>query len=162
MPSGPVVSDTGPIQYLVLVDAIDTLSVLFPRVLIPDAVAVELSHPATPVAVRAWLGAAPAWLEREAASEAPSLSRPRGAGEAAAIRLARSVDAQLVLVDDRAGDTAARACGLKTTGTLGVLIRAAQGGLIDLPTSFARLRTTNFRCHPDLLDALEAKYGARV
>jgi predicted nucleic acid-binding protein len=83
----------------------------------------------------------------------------RGAGERAAIDLARTVDAQLLLIDDRAGDAAARAHGLKTTGTLGVLVLGAQLGLLDLTTAFSRLRTTNFRCRPELLDATLAKYG---
>ena len=42
----PVVADTGPLHYLVLIDAIDILPKLFGRVLIPEIVAVELSHSA--------------------------------------------------------------------------------------------------------------------
>ena len=45
------------------------------------------------------------------------------------------------------------------TGTLGVLVRGAQLRLVDLTTAFSRLRTTNFRCRPELLDATLAKYG---
>jgi predicted nucleic acid-binding protein len=76
----PVVADTGPPHYLVLIDAIDVLPKLFGRVLIPETVAVELGHAATPAAVRAWIDAAPPWLERR---PAPPVDVPpqRGAGE---------------------------------------------------------------------------------
>lgn len=161
MPTRPVVSDTGPLHYLILIEAAECLAELFARVLIPEIVAVELTHPATPLAVRAWMNAAPSWLDcrSEAGAPRPSIT-PRDAGERAAIDLAKSVDARLLLIDDRAGDAAARVRGLETTGTLGVLVQGAQLGLVDLSTAVSRLRTTNFRCRPDLLDATLAKYGA--
>jgi predicted nucleic acid-binding protein len=45
-----VVADTGPLRYLVLIDAIDVLPRLFGRVLIPGIVSAELSRPSTSVA----------------------------------------------------------------------------------------------------------------
>jgi hypothetical protein len=58
-----VVADTGPLRYLVLIDAIGLLPRLFGRVLIPEMVSAELSRPSTPRRVREWLAADPAWLE---------------------------------------------------------------------------------------------------
>jgi predicted nucleic acid-binding protein len=52
---------------------------------------------------------------------------------------------------------AARSQGLEATGTLGVLERAAARGLIDLPMAVARLKATNFRYRPGLLDELMAR-----
>jgi predicted nucleic acid-binding protein len=43
-----VVSDTSPLNYLVLIGQIDVLPVLFTKVLIPDGVLSELVNPATP------------------------------------------------------------------------------------------------------------------
>jgi predicted nucleic acid-binding protein len=151
----PVVSDTGPLHYLVLVGAIDVLPRLFGRVLIPEVVASELLYQRTPAAVRAWMQAAPPWFERSALAPA-SVENParRGAGERAAIALAQAVGAELLLIDDRAGETAARACGFATIGTLGILLRAAQRELIELDSAFTRLSETNFRARPDLLAAL--------
>ena len=157
----PVVADTGPPHYLVLIDAIDVLPKLFGRVLIPDIVAVELSHVATPAAVRAWMHAAPPWLERRPTPPPVDVPPQRGAGERAAIELAQSIGARLLLIDDRAGDMVARARGLETTGTIGVLLRAAQSGLVDLPTAFERLKATSFRYRSELLDALLAQHEAR-
>jgi predicted nucleic acid-binding protein len=158
---GPVVADAGPPHYLILIDAIDVLPRLFGRVLIPDIVAVELSQAATPLAVRTWMQSAPPWLERRLMPEPFGVSTQRGAGERAAIELAQSVGAQLLLIDDRAGDLAARACGLETTGTVGVLLRAAPLGFVDLATAFSHLRSTNFRYRPELLDALLAQNKAK-
>ena len=60
--------------------------------------------------------------------------QPLGAGERAAITLALSMHADLILIDERKGTSVAIAKGFTVTGTLGILRLAAQGGLIDLAT----------------------------
>jgi len=67
------------------------------------------------------------------------------AGEMAAIQLAAYLHADLLLMDDRKGVSAAERKGLRVTGTLGILDLAARRGLIDLPATIDRLRETNFR-----------------
>ena len=42
-----VVADTSPLNYLILIDEIDLLPVLFGKVLLPHAVFQELKHPKT-------------------------------------------------------------------------------------------------------------------
>jgi predicted nucleic acid-binding protein len=84
-------------------------------------------------------------------SEYPT-DRRLHAGELAAIALAVALKADLVLMDDRAGAVAARANGLNVTGTLGELDLAARSGLVDLDTAFERLKATNFRYRPAMLD----------
>jgi len=154
-----VVADTGPLQYLILLDRIDLLSVLFTGVTVPTEVRAELLHVAAPDAVRRWAANPPAWL---VIAPAPTPDDPRlarlGAGEAAAITLARSLQADLVLMDDRTGVAAARARGLDVIGTVGVLDRAATRRLIDIADAVARLRATNFRIRPALLGALLADH----
>ena len=61
-----VVADTFPLNYLVLINAVDLLPRLFSEVLIPTAVAAELSRPETPQSVRAWIAASPQWLRIKA------------------------------------------------------------------------------------------------
>lgn len=51
--------------------------------------------------------------------------------------------------------------GLTVTGTHGVLERAAERGLIDLPSTLARLSTTSFRVRDELLQAMLARDAAR-
>jgi predicted nucleic acid-binding protein len=156
-----VVADTGPINYLVLIDAIEVLPKLFEQVLVPAAVYDELSHADAPPPVRAFILRVPAWLEirpnpdrgGENAND-PGLDE----GEWAAIALATSIGADLILMDDRAGVAAAYRRGLAVTGTLGVLDLAARRGLLDIATAVARLKATNFRYPPEVIEALLAEH----
>jgi predicted nucleic acid-binding protein len=75
-------------------------------------------------------------------------------GERAAIVLAESIRADLLLIDDRAGAILAQQRGLAVTGTLGVLDLASRAGLLHLQDAFARLQKTNFRYPPSLMEAL--------
>jgi predicted nucleic acid-binding protein len=75
-------------------------------------------------------------------------------GERDAILLALQLKADLILMDEREGVDEARRLGLMVTGTLGVLDRAAERGLIELAPVIARLRKTNFRIDPVLLQRL--------
>lgn len=56
-----VVSDTSPINYLILIDQIQVLPHLFGQVILPQAVVEELTHERTPEAVRQWVAALPEW-----------------------------------------------------------------------------------------------------
>jgi predicted nucleic acid-binding protein len=84
---------------------------------------------------------------------------PLGAGERAAIILALSIHADLVLIDERKGTQAALGKGLDVTGTLGILQRAARKGLLDLAQSFDRLKRTNFRYRQEIMDRLLIEMG---
>src|SRR5216684_571006 len=53
MPTRLVVADTGPLNYLVLIEAIDVLPRLFEQILVPAAVYDELAHADAPAPVRA-------------------------------------------------------------------------------------------------------------
>ena len=79
------------------------------------------------------------------------------------LSLATLLRAGLVLMDDRAGAAAAGSWGFAVTGTLGLLFRAARLGLLDLPTSLARLKLTKFHYTQALLDSVLARFegGAR-
>lgn len=150
-----VVSDTGPIHYLILVAAIDILPALFGTVSIPQAVHRELTHPEAPSAVRDWFAVPPPWLSilPDPASDDPSLDRLH-AGERQAILLAHAISAELLLMDDRAGVRAARAAGFGAVGTLGLLGLGDRRGLLDIASCVGRLRETSFRCRPVLYDQL--------
>jgi predicted nucleic acid-binding protein len=157
-----VVSDTGPLRYLVLIRQVDVLPELFGSISIPTAVAVELCHPKSPAALRAWAADPPSWLAAypDPADPEPALRR-LDPGERAAIALAGALGAGLLLTDDRAGAAAARALGMRVTGTLGVLANAASEGLVELGAAFAALRATSFYAPPAILDALLAEDRAR-
>jgi predicted nucleic acid-binding protein len=58
-----VVADTGPINYLVLIDAVGLLPQLFERIFIPVVVHAELIDSEAPEKVRAWIGQFPRGLK---------------------------------------------------------------------------------------------------
>jgi predicted nucleic acid-binding protein len=150
-----VVADTSPIFYLLSIGHIDLLPRLFGKVLVPDAVHKELCHPAAPRVVRDWAADLPAWAEATHVDPIEDAAlESLGAGERAAITLALSLRADLILIDERKGTTVALGKGFEVTGTLGVLRLAARRGLVDLADSFTRLKRTNFRYRQEIMDGL--------
>ena len=152
-----VVADATPLHYLILIGAFHILPRLFEKIHIPLEVRDELSCEATPPAVRTWMQQPPQWLEVLAAPvviSGDSSLQALDPGERAAIVLAESIRADLLLIDDRAGAILAQQRGLAVTGTLGVLDLASQAGLLHLQDAFVRLQKTNFRYPPSLLEML--------
>jgi predicted nucleic acid-binding protein len=156
-----IVADTSPLVYLVLIDHVDILPQLFETVLVPDAVHAELQNPLAPTLIQNWAAALPSWVEVKQVQNVPddAALRSLGAGERAAIALALSIHADLVLIDERKGTQAAMNKGLDVTGTLGILQRAARQGLLNLADAFDRLKRTNFRYQPKLMDELLDQTG---
>ena len=155
-----VVSDTSPLHYLTLCGAETMLPRLFRQVVIPPTVFRELQQPNTPPQVQQWARSLPAW----AAVQAPKtldLSLDLDAGELEAICLAREIKAAAVLMDDRAGRSAAVHCGLAVIGTIGLLEQAAARGMLALPDAMERLRKTNARLDPELIRAALERDKAR-
>ena len=140
-----VIADTAPIKYLVLIGEQNILPTLFGQVIIPKSVLRELLATATPEAVRQWVTNPPQWLEIRQMTTAPdvSLSHLDG-GEREAIQLAEDLGADLLLVDEKAARREAAKRHLSTSGTLGVLDRAADKGLVDFLRALHRLKRTSF------------------
>jgi predicted nucleic acid-binding protein len=58
-----IVSNTSPINYLILIGQIDLLPELFRQISIPQAVYSELSDTEAPRPVRTWIASPPSWLK---------------------------------------------------------------------------------------------------
>lgn len=129
-----VIADTSPLNYVILVDAVEILWRLYSRVTIPDVVLKELTNEDAPKEVAAWAARRPEWIEVQPApvSEDPSLEG-LDAGERAAILLAQRQPEVLLLIDEAAGRREAAKRGIPTVGTLGVIRAASLQGLITLP-----------------------------
>ena len=111
-----VVSDTSPINDLLLVDRIDVLPQLFDRVAIPEAVRDEMLDPDAPDVLRRWIADAPSWLEvRRVGAIDPELE-VLDAGERAAIALAEMLSADILLIDERLGRRIAAEAGVGDRG----------------------------------------------
>ncbi len=154
-----VISDTSPLNYLVLIEEIELLPRLYGQITLPGAVHQELQHPATPARVMAWAQNLPAWASVETPQYAPVVAG-LGRGESEAIALALQHNAALVLIDERRGRNYAVEQGLAVTGTLGILEAAARRGLVNLPIAVSRLRTTSFRASPAAWKAFQERTAA--
>jgi uncharacterized protein len=109
---------------LIGLEAVGSLAVLesaYGTVLVPAAVAAE------------WGSAALPWMTVRAAQDralVQSLRMDLGSGEAEAIALAIEVGAARTVLDDKKARRVARELGVTVTGTVGVLLRAKQRGII--------------------------------
>lgn len=100
-----VVADSGPLHYLILLEQVDLLRRFYGQVLVPEAVANELSTSSAPVVVRDWITAPPSWVEvRPVAPDVvAAITDDLDLGERSAIALAETVHADLLLIDEAAG-----------------------------------------------------------
>ena len=144
-----LVSDTSPLNYLILIEAIELLPRLFSEVIIPPAVSRELSRIETPEIVRNWLTNAPSWLKQQI-PVGPSLVHGLDAGETEAISLAYELGIHDLLLDDNAARQTALGYGFTVYGTLGILVTASHRQWINFDDHLERLRGTNFRARESL------------
>lgn len=127
-----VVADTSPLSNLVAIGQLEVLHAIYQEVVIPEAVAAEIR-------VGERRGAHVAFLEREAwitvrpvsdRSIVDELAGRLDLGEAEAIALSLEIDAELLLIDERAGREAAVERGIRTVGLLGTLAVAKSRRLV--------------------------------
>lgn len=146
-----VVSDTTPINHLILVGKIFILPELLGKVVIPTAVFEELQADKTPQEVKAFIENIPEWLE---------VKKPQflfdedlndlDTGEREAITLAEELKADILLMDERSGREAAIRRNLPVAGTLSILERAAEKDLLDFAETLQKLKTNGFFVVPTL------------
>ena len=125
-----VVSDTTPLSSLILPGKLYLLKVFFNTVLIPEEVAEELYKiPALKTALLQninWINVCPVKNSEKKNELMGILDK----GESAAIALAIERNINLILIDERKGKHIAQRFGIESTGTLGILIKAKQSGLL--------------------------------
>src|SRR5215471_10992476 len=158
-----VVTDTSPVNYLVLIGHIDVLPALFGSVAIPQAVAEELLHPNTPEPVRQWIAAPPAWCVIEPPCGVPDPTVAHlDDGEREAIALCHALGADALLTDDTQAVREARARGMEVIRLLDLLERASLRALLDLPTALGRLQETTFYAPQHIIDAMLMRHRQRL
>jgi predicted nucleic acid-binding protein len=158
-----IISNTTPINYLVLIDQINVLRHLYAHVMIPQAVFGELQDEDTPGKVKAWVASHPEWLEvRTVSAPLDPMLASLDVGEREAISLAKEIQADALIIDEPDGREAAKRQGLRVIGTLRVLYDAAEAGLCELEQTYDDLQQTTFRAHPQLFRAfLDAHFQSR-
>ena len=131
-----VASNTSPISNLAIIGRLNLLRSQFREIWIPGAVRSELDRLSQPAALKEIQQALhDGWIKPQALREdkvARLLAATLDPGEAGAIALALELSADLILLDERDGRSAAERAGLRVTGVLGVLLRAKNEGQIQL------------------------------
>lgn len=132
MASGIVISDTSTLIALAWLDRLDLFSHLFGQVHIPVAVQGELTRNLklfgiVALDISALLVVTPV---RDQIS-VKLLQDQLDIGESEAIVLVHELQADLLLMDERRGRRRASQSGLAVLGTLGILLRAKQLGLVE-------------------------------
>ncbi len=154
-----VVSDTGPLRYLIEVGAAHVLPRLYGQILTTPQVVGELALAHFPAVVREWIKLPPAWLEVHSPGAIQFLDR-LDIGEASAISLAYERSAKLILIDERDGTEVARSLGLTAFGTLGVLAQAGARGEIGFEQAITQLTTkTVFRHTTKVIERARQRFG---
>lgn len=147
-----VVADTSPLLNLALVERLHLVRSQFDSITVPEAVRDEL------LAGDSGRDALESLLDSEFASIEPptreglvrEFRSELDAGESAAIALAIERDANVVLIDEREGRQIARRHGLDVTGVVGVVLRAAKEGDIEVEPTLDALRDAGFWIGDDL------------
>jgi predicted nucleic acid-binding protein len=146
-----VISNTTPLNYLILIEHVDILHDLYGCVIVPEAVVKELQDAETPQEVRDWIASRPSWLEVRKPATPPDESLDSlDQGEREAITLAKELHATALIIDEQDGREEAKRQGLRVIGTLRVLYDAAEQGFCNLQEAFDRLQKTSFHASPKL------------
>lgn len=156
-----VVSDTTPLHYLILIGHVSILERLYGEIIIPPAVLKELGHLAAPREVSAWAKSPPAWVKVQTPESIPQYFEDLDFGERQALALAKEINAELVLLDDKVARRCAEHESLKVKGTLGVVADAAKAGLLDFQETVELLQRTSMHIDAKLAQRIIEEYEKR-
>ena len=154
------VSNAGPIIHLSWIDHLNLLPQLFDEILVPVAVRDEVLRAAPEVPGMPAIHAAfqAGWLAVHAVADpaqAEQLRADLDPGEAEAITLAKELAADLLLLDERRARAQASGRAIPITGTIGILRRARERGLVRTVLALLRdLRLHGFRISAALVEEI--------
>ena len=141
-----VVSNTSPLLNLALIGRLDLIDDQFSTVTVPSQVWDELMAGSEGVeTLQTYRDAGTIHVVPVLESELlVEFRRELDIGEAATLAYAIEEDSSLVLLDEREGRKAARRHSLAVTGAIGVLLRGANDGDVDLESELDALRDAGF------------------
>ncbi len=152
-----VIGNSSPVIHLAKIGRLNLLERLYSRILVPEKVYLECTdtvhyHKETELIAKS------AWIKRHLIEDDRLfnlLYAEIDAGEAEALVLALEQKADLLLLDDQEARSMAKKLGLSVTGTLGVLLKAKNEGMIN---SFAedlqKLQMSGFWLSQNLVNTL--------
>lgn len=160
--SNQVVVDTAPLISLDACDQIDILRRLYAHVIVPREVDRELSVGGETALPNGLTLAHRKWIKVRTLRSTPSrlLLSALDRGEAEVIALALEIRCPLVLLDELRARDIARAMGLQCVGTLGLLLRAKNDGLLKaIGPSIDLMRSKGIRLGESLIELVLHQAG---
>jgi uncharacterized protein len=150
-----LISNTGPLIALALIDRLDLLRSLFEAISVPETVHAEiLQGGALGRGLTQYRAAS--WIEVEALQKPldPLLTAVLDIGEASVIQLARERGADAVLIDERKARKIARTVyGLTVIGTARILVDAKRQGLLtSVGAELDAMRAGGYWIHDDIVN----------
>lgn len=161
-----IVSDSSPLIAFAMADRFEVLQTLCKEITIPKEVYREVvvtgkgKPGASEVATADWIRQKE--VVNKTAVQDLQTRYKIDSGEAEAIILAKELNADLLLADQKKVRGIAGALDLEVTGTIGLLVRAYEKALIkDLKTILDSLREQGFRYPDEIYDAVLKESGPR-
>ena len=150
-----VIVNSTPLIILSSINALDILKQLYGKIYIPYAVFKEVTVKQDSAAnqikkhIDTWIH-----IEKISSNADKKIYKSRlHDGEVEVMILAQEKNADLVIIDDNAAKKTAKYLGLPVTGTLGVLLKAKQKGIIDnLAIYIKNMKYHNFYISKELED----------
>lgn len=145
-----IIADTSCLIIYHKIDQLRVLHALFSDLIVTDEVANEF-------------GELPDWITvREVTDKGQylKLAEELGKEEASSIALAMEFEESLLIIDERKGRKKAELLGIETIGSLGVLIKAKEKGVIrEVREILELINQTDFRISPSVREAVLMQSG---
>ncbi len=145
-----IIADTSCLIIYKKIDRLGILQEMFPDLIVTTEVATEF-------------GELPNWITIQAVIEKEQykkLAEELGKGEASSIALALEFEECLLIIDERKGRKIAEDLGIETIGSLGILIKAKQRGVINEVREILELiDLTDFRISQSVREAVLKQSG---
>ena len=161
MTKSAIIADSGPLISLAVIDRLDLIKQLYPRVIVPPAVWNEVT-----IKGKGMPGAEAishlSWLEIQ--KPEPEILIPLSIiadpGEAEAIALAQTIENSIVLLDDSQARRIAERFDVPRIGTLGILRRAKIEGMVEeIKPMIEQLRDNHIYIAENLIQAILENVG---
>jgi len=158
-----VVSNTTPLIGLAVIQRFDLLRHFFGEIYIAQAVYDEAVVAGRKVGGAKHQVSTATWIHTVAVKDRLAVNvllDELDLGEAETIVLARELDAEWVLMDEKKGRRKLAQLGLAKIGTVGILLKAKQAGLLpDIRPELEKLRQRGFSISQTVIDAVLQRTG---
>lgn len=161
-PFSSLVVDTSPLISLDACNQLDLLRNFYANIMVPKEVERELSVGGATGLPKGLTRAHRRWIKVRTLRHPPSqaLVATLDYGEAEVIALALEIRCPLVLLDETSARAVARAAGLQVTGTIGVLLRAKNEGILPaIKPSTDLMLSRGVRLRKSLIDSVLRRTG---